>query len=307
MAVKRGSQHRAVGILEASYGVTPATPAMKELLLTRLRPGKGIGAIRSGQIRTHPFTDKMMRGRGTQDLEFGGELQHANYDDFLQMLAGQAWASNVLKIGDGLVGMTVESQSGGSPALFDQYTGYYINRCEVSISATEDAPIGVTFGGSAQTSELDATTTLATSVVPAAEKLPFVYGDGSVSIGGTSRAVTACTFRVERTVDPIRVIGSYSDYEQVPGDVVITGTLTIPYENATDSARLEGFTDAAIVLRTANVGGAVYLDWALHNAKYVSMSRPVDGRGARMQDIEFEAYYNTAQATGLTITRTAVV
>lgn len=302
MAVKRGSQHRLGIILEVIYGTTPATPALVEVPITRLRKNVSMGAIRSGQIRSHPFLDRLLPGAKSQDLEIGGELQPGNYDIFLQMLAGQAWAANILKMTDALIGATLESRMSGGTALYDQFTGAFVNRIEFSVSAEDDAPVGITVGMAALTSELDATVSLATTTPAATDVDPFTYIGGLTEIDGDPRPVTSITFRAERAVDPLRVIGSNVAREMVPGDFTLTGSLTVPLEDAIDSAILESFVSVPIHLR---LGSVVYLDFLIHLAKYLSLGRSVEGRGALMQEIEFEAHYDSVAATVMTITRSA--
>lgn len=300
--VKRGSQHRLGIILETVYGTTPATPAMVELPITRLRKNKSMGAIRSAQIRSHPFLDRMLPGARTQDLEVGAELQPQNHDVLLQMLAGQAWASDKLKIGDALLGATLESRSGPAPLLYDQFIGAFVNRFEITISAEEDAPVGVTFGMGALTSELDATTSLATTNPDPADVDPFTYIEGLTELNGVARPVTSITFRAERTVDPLRVIGSADPRENVPGDFNVTGSITTPFEDGVESGILEAFTTVPIHVR---VGSTAYLDFLIPSVKYMSLGRSVEGRGALMQEIEFEAIYNRTEGTVLVIERSA--
>lgn len=305
MPVKRGSQHRLGLVLETIYATTPATPALKEIPIVRLRKNKSMGAIRSAQIRSHPFIDRMLPGRKTQDLEVQVEMQHGNYDDMLQMLAGQAWATNILKLGDGLIGASMESRMSGGTALHDQFVGAFVNRAEFSMSADEEAPVTATFGFGALTSELDSTTSLATTTPAAADKTPFVYTDGLVEINSVNRPVTSISFRCERAVEPLRVIGSANDREMVPGDFTLTGSLTAPIEDGIESAQLESFATVPIHLRMNEPGGTVYVDFLIHNVKLTTVGRSVEGRGALMQEFEFEAFYNLAQATIMTITRTA--
>lgn len=303
MAVKRGSQHRLGIILEAVYGTTPATPALAEVPITRLRKNVSMGAIRSGQIRSHPFLDRLLPGAKTQDLEIGAELQYGNYDIFLQMLAGQAWTADVLKMGDALLGATMESRMSGGTVLYDQFTGAFVNRIEFSISAEDDAPVGMTIGMAALTSELDALVSLATTTPAAADVDPFVYTNGLTEIDGVARPVTSITFRAERAVDPLRVIGSNQAREFVPGDFTLTGSLTAPLEDAIESAILESFESVPIHLRLNQPGGLIYIDFLIHLAKYISLGRSIEGRGALMQEIEFEAIYSLAESTVMTITR----
>lgn len=302
MAVKRGSQHRLGIILEAVYGTTPATPALTEVPITRLRKNVAMGAIRSGQIRAHPFLDRIIPGAKTQDLEIGAELQAGNFDIFLQLLAGQAWSANVLKMADALLGATLESRMSGGTVLYDQFTGAFVNRIEFSISAEDDAPVGITIGMAALTSELDATVSLATTTPASADTDPFTYIDGLTEIDGVPRPVTSITFRAERTVDPLRVIGSSQAREMVPGDFTLSGSLVVPLEDAVDSTILESFESVPIHVR---LGSTVYVDFLIHLAKYLSLGRSVEGRGALMQEIEFEAHYDATAQTVMTITRSA--
>lgn len=303
MPVKRGSQHRLGAILEATFGTTPATPALAEVPLTRLRKNVSMGAIRSAQIRSHPFVDRLLPGAKTQDLEIGGELQYGNYDILLQLLAGQPWATNVLKMSDALLSATMESRMSPATILYDQFTGVFVNRAEFSISAEEDAPVGVTFGLAALTSELDATVSLASTTPAAADRNPYVYNNGVTEIATVARPITSITFRCERTVDPLRVIGTNVTREFVPGDFTLTGSLTVPLEDAVESTRLEAFTSAPIHLRLNE--GTSFIDFLIHQAKYTTMGRSVEGRGALFQEIEFEAHYDSTAATILTITRSA--
>lgn len=302
MGVKRGSQHRLGIVLETTYGTTPATPALVELPIVRVRKNKSMGAIRSGQIRSHPFLDRMLPGARTQDLEVGAELQPKNHDILLQMLAGQPWAANVLKVTDALLGATIESKNGPAPVLYDQFTGAFVNRFEITISAEEDAPVGVTFGFGALTSELDSTTSLATTTPAAIDVDPFTYIQGATELNGVTRPVTSITFRAERTVDPLRVIGSADARENVPGDFVVTGSITTPFEDGVESGILEAFTTVPIHVR---VGSTAFLDFLIPAVKYMSLGRSVEGRGALMQEIEFEAIYDSVSGTVLVITRSA--
>ncbi|AKU43438.1 tail subunit [Caulobacter phage Sansa] len=303
MPVKRGSQHRLLAIKETVYGTTPATPTMLEILLTRLRVNKQMGVTRSGTIRQHPFVDRMLPGRKTQDLEIGMELQTNNMDLLFEMLAAKTFSTDVLKMGDGLTSMTLESQAQVGAGLFDHFLGAFVNRMEISFSANEDAAIAVTIGFGALSSELDATATLATAVTEAVDVDPLVFFDSVVNIAGVARPVTALTIRAERTVEPLWVGGSYLPRENVPGDFTLSGSLTIPYEDAVESARLEGFVDADLEVVCLSASGDTGITFAVPKLKYMSMGKEVAGRGARYQEIDYEAYYDRTEQTVLVITR----
>lgn len=303
MPVKRGSQHRLVAIREVTYGTTPATPVGVEIPLTRLRVNKQMGVVRSAQIRQHPFVDRMLPGRKTQDLEIGAELQVENLDILIELLCGAAFATNSVKMVDALKGMTLESQAQVGAGLFDQFIGAFVNRGELTFNASEDAAIGVTFGLGALLSELDAPATIFTSVTNAADRNPLIFMDTIITIAGVARPVSAMTIRAQRAVDPLWVGGSYQPREQVPGEVTLTGSITIPYEDDVESSRLEGFTNAVIVVPCLSQDGSTGITITMHKVNYLSMGKEVAGRVARTQEIDWEAVYSPADLTVMTITR----
>lgn len=300
MPIKRGSQHRLVAIPEVTFATTPATPAMKEVFITRLRKNKSKGSMRSGQLRQHPFVSNLMPGMDTQEVEIGTELQPGNHDDFLQALLGGTWTANVLKAADSLKSMALESQHA---PLYDLFNGWVITRGEFAFNANDDTPIGVTYAGQAVISDIDAAASVADSVVAGTEVDPFVWSDASVEINDVSVPISAITFRIERTVDAFRVLNSRTPREYVPGDVVLTGSFSVPYEDNVQSTAFEAFSDAKIEILAESYDGSKSFTFLIPKVKRTTMNKPVEGRGALVLDFDFEAYYDSVTQTILQITR----
>lgn len=300
MPIKRGSQHRLVTIPEVSFGVTPATPVMKEVPITRLRKGKAMGSMRSGQLRQHPFVSNLMPGMNTQDVEIGTELQPGNHDAFLEALLGGTWTANVLKAADSLKSSVLESQHA---PLYDLFNGWVITRGEFAFNANDDTPIAVTYAGMAIASDYDAAATVATSVTAATDVYPFVWADASVEVNDVATPISSITFRLERTVDAFRVLNSRTPREYVPGDVVLTGSFTVPYEDNVQSTALEAFEDAKIEILAESYNASKSFTFLIPRTKRINMNKPVEGRGALVMDFDFEAYYDPTTQTILQITR----
>lgn len=300
MAIKRGSQHRLVAIAETVFGVTPATPVMKEVPITRLRKGKSMGSMRSGQLRQHPFVSNLMPGMNTQEVEIGTELQPVAHDDIMEALLGGTWATNTIKAADNLKSMALESQHA---PLYDLFNGWVLSRGEWAFNANDDTPIAVTYAGMAISSDYDAAATVATSVTAAGNPDPFVWADASVEINDVALPISSITFRLERTIDPFRVLNSRTPKEYVPGEVVLTGSFSVPYEDNVQSTALEAFADAKIEILAESFDGLKSYLFLIPKVKRTNMNKPVEGRGALVLDFDFEAYYDSTSQTILQITR----
>jgi hypothetical protein len=93
MATSRGSKQKLKLIKEVAYGTTPATPTMLEIPINNLTPTVSVNLAKSGQIRTHPFVDRLMQGPQSQTVEIDTELQDANHDALLELLMGADFAA----------------------------------------------------------------------------------------------------------------------------------------------------------------------------------------------------------------------
>lgn len=302
MSAARGSKHVLRMIKEVTYGTTPATPTMFEIPFNTFNKDVAVGMIRSGQIRAHPFVDRLIKGPETNDLTLNTELQDDTHDLLLEGLCGAAFASNVVKVTDALVGSTFESEH-LAPHLFDTFTGACINRGEFVFSAQPDSVIQANYGLMCQAGQLDQTATIATASTAPPDSDPFVFTEATVTIGGSARPVTALTFTLQRTINPLWVLGSVIPREYVPSDVTLTGQITIPLEDATESARLKGFTAAALV--AACTKGADSRTFTMPKINYAKMGRQIQNRGVILQAIDFEAKFDSASNTVMSIGRSA--
>lgn len=302
MATGRGSKQKLKIIKESVFGTTPAMPTMLELPINVLNKDVAINLIRSGQIRTHPFVDRLMQGAQQNDLEINTELQGDTHDVLLELLCGAAWSSNVVKATDALVGSTIESEH-NDLTLFDQFTGCCVRRGEFNFPAQADGVVTVNYGLMAKGGLLDEPATIATAVTAAGTPDPFVFHEATVEINAAERPVTSLSFTLERQVDPLYILGARQPDEYIPSDFTLTGTISIPLRDDTESAMLLGFTDAAI--NVACVKGSESRTFDIFKANYAGMGRRIQGRGAIIQEIRFEAKYSLSDTSIFKITRSA--
>lgn len=299
----RGSTNKIAAIKESVFGTTPATPVGLEVPIVNYQPKDSQTPMKSAQIRTHPFVDRILQGRFMHELGIDWELQPANQDFLLETWFGSAIATKTMKILDALKSVTLESNVGGGSSLFNQYVGFYLGKLSLSCSATDTTPIKITASGVAKTATLDAGATVFTSVTAAANNDPYVFGDATLTVNATATDVVTGNVDFERQVDPLMVWGNRNPREFVPSDVTASGTLTIPYDAGTQGGLVSNWTTCALVMKFASAtGSSTFRQFTIPSTKFESLGRQVSNRGVILQEINYEAFYDSASTTICTLT-----
>jgi hypothetical protein len=304
MAAARGSKQAIKVIKEVTFGTTPATPTMIEIPVVSSKRDQAIGLVESGQIRTHPFIDRFIKGVQKNDIDIVTEMQDDTHDVLLELLAGDVFTANTLKLKDVLSSFSGE-WGATDLTLFDQFTGCCVRRAEFGFQAAEDAKVTATYGVMAKSGSLDAVTSLATTTTPAPNVDPFGFADATVTIGGSARPVTAGSITVERQIDPLYVLGQRTARDYIPSTVTVSGSITVPYEDALESARLSAFAAIPLVFKAGDNGATNFRQFTIPGAYYESMGRSLQNRGVLLQEINWRARYDSASGTVMSITRSA--
>lgn len=307
VAVRRGSTAQVTVIKEVTAGTTPSTPTMLEMPLNSFTPRHTNNAILSNQIRGHPFRDKMAKGRQIHEFGIEFELQGAVHDVLLETMFGGVITSKALAFADALKSLTIEEKV--ATGAFNQFTYGCFSSMSITAAAGETTPIKISLNGMARAATLDAASTLATAVTAAADVDPFTFVGGAVTIAATSTPVGSATLNFERQVDPLMLLGSSLPREYVPGEVQVTGTTTVPYDDtgagsgATQSTLFTNFTDAAQVYKFSDdpTTPTVYRQFTFPKTRYMGLGRSLSDRGMRMQEINWEARYDSTSTTVCTM------
>lgn len=302
MPANRGSTQALYGIKEVTYGTTPSTPTLFEIPINTYTPRHSHEALRSDQKRAHPFLDRLLAGRAMHEIGVEFELQAANHDLILETVFGSVIASKAMKYLDVLKGMTLEDRVGGGSSLFNQFSGSYFNRLEVACSANDTTPVKCTVAGMARVGTLDAGATLATAVTAAADNDPYSFIDSDLTIAGTSYPVVSGSFVLERQVDPLKLWGNQAPREYVPGAVAGSGTIVIPYDDASVSTLWSAFANSALVYNLGAPAAATFRKFTFHRTRPTTLGRPYQGRGVVLQELGWEALYSPSDTTICTLT-----
>lgn len=300
-AVARGSKQKQVIIPEVTFGVTPTTPVMIEMPIVDITRNHALDSLKSGAIRSHPFVDQISEGMFTHTVDLDFELQDATHDLLLQAMFGSTITAKAMKVADALSSLSLEAQA-TDRSLFDQFSGMYFEKMDFSVAASDKAPIKIKLSGGAKVCTIDASSTIATSVTAAPDNAPFVFGDATLTIGGVATPVTTTNFSLARTINPLNLIGTRLTDQFVPDAVTLTGQITVPLESNVQSGFFTGFTDAPLVINCTSLDGTQHRTFTIPKTKFNKLGRQVQNRGAILQTIDWEAYYDLTSATIMTLT-----
>lgn len=305
MAAQRGSTSKVTAVKEVTAGTTPATPTMIELPVVSFTPNTQNTVISSNQIRAHPFKDQLINGRLMHDFGMEIELAGATHDMLLETFLGGAITSKALKFLDALKSLTLEETV--NTGVFNQWTYGCFSAMSVASSASDTSPVKITFTGMARSGTLDAASTLATAVTAAPGTVPYIFVGGSATLGGNVTPIASGTLNFTRQIDPLMLLGSRLPREFVPGACDLTGSMVIPYDDtdfglgSTISANTVGFSDVSQVWKYADEAGTNFRNFTIPKTKFSSLGRSLNARGMRMQDVNFEAVYDSSSTTIATL------
>lgn len=303
MPINRGSTHGLYAVKEVTYGVTPSTPTLLQMPFDTFDMQTAHTVLRSNQIRSTPYLDRVLAGMSTQALTLTAEMQAATHDMLLETVFGSVFASGSMKHVDVLKSLTLESRTQVSAGLFNQFSGSYLNRLDVSASASDTAPVAMTFAGMAKAGALDQSATLATANTAAGQPDPYIFADATLKIATVAQPIMSGSFTIDRTVDPLMLWGSRLPREYIPGAVTATGSVTVPYDDATISAMWTAFADAQLDFTFADAAASSSLKFTFPRTRFTTLGRKIDTRGGLFQVLNFEAMYDLSSATVCTITK----
>ena len=302
MTTATGARHSAAYIAEATYGTTPATPALKNIRHTSCSLGMDKSTFESAELREDRQIAHMRHGTKQIAGDIGMELSYGTFDDFLEALMGGTWTADVLLAGTTRRSFTIERKFANlAIPEWHRFTGQEVN--SLSLSITPDAMVTGTFNFVGKDQSIG-TAIIAGATYPAATTTaPFDAFTGVINEGGASIGiVTAIDLTIENGLSPLFVIGSDTTERPGIGKSRITGTVTAFFESKTLLEKFINETDSSIDLTLTD--GTSSLKFDMNTIKYTGGKPDVDGEGEITIALPFTALYTVGDLSQMVITRT---
>lgn len=306
------SQTQIAYVKEATYGVTPASPAFKKFRTTSipsLAPNNQF--ISSDEIRSDRNVPNVVASGQSVAFDLPIEFSYASFEDMLQAFMGNTWAGNVLKNGTALTSFTFENKFVTNNGLrYDRAKGIVVNTFALNLSANGKAE--GSFGMMGQKSE-SASAALASSTY--AEPLTtdfFTANDNfAISLSGIgSLSVMSVSLSGTNNVRMIPVAGSkYSDGMGL-GRFEITGSLQTYFKDSAlyDAylAAIQNGTYFALTLTFTDPAAGSYAI-LLPKVKLTNASKPGGANNTDvMASFDFSAVVDATAGCAMQVTRTPV-
>ena len=295
-----GSGHTLSYVQETTFGTTPSTPDMHSLRhLTgfSLKPTKN--TFQSEELGNNGQIADLRHGPLQCSGDMPVEMIYGEYDDMLAALLRGTWSTDVLKVGTAFPSFSLESFLKTSE--YELFTGMIVNSLSLDVPA--EGVVKGTFGLLAKGVTL-ATSTEDASPTASVAWSPFDSFTGAISEGGSPIAtVTSLKLDIQNNASMKNVVGSNTPQTKSRGKFTVTGSMSCFYQDKTLLQKFLNETESDLTLVLEDLDGNT-LTIDLPRIKYTGASKDI-GEEEIMQELPFQALYDSSDATTITITRAA--
>jgi hypothetical protein len=145
MSIANGAQHSTHFVAEATYGVTPATPAWKPFPHTGNSLALTKDGLESEKLRGDRQVEDFRHGNRSIGGDIPAELEYGSLDDIIQAVMCGTWNTNVLKSGVTRRSFSIERKFADlTVPEYHRYSGCEFNSMAISVSP--NAIVSATFG-----------------------------------------------------------------------------------------------------------------------------------------------------------------
>lgn len=306
--MSNGNRHTMYYVPEASYGVTPLTPAFKYLRHNTTTLAQAKNTLQSAEIRPNRQIVDFRMGTGQAGGNVVSELAYGDFDDALEALFMGTWTDDVLKIGNTRRSFSMlrrfEDMDAAAPnnKKVQRFYGMEFNTMDLQV--TTEAIVQMTMGMVGKGMELSATNPVGATIGNPGTNLAMDSFTGVITENGVDIAViTEIALKLENGIEPRYVVGSRDSIRPSSQKATVTGTITAFFE---DSYLLEKFineetSDIEFTLMDGINGNG--LKFSIPRVKYTGGQTDVSGDGAITIPMPFQATYDPTTDTTLSITR----
>jgi len=300
------SETRLAYIAETAYGTTPSSPTWQELRFNSESLVPNIENVQSDEIRSDRNVSDLIQVGSSAGGDINFELSYGTFDDFLESLMYSTWDSNVLVNGTTEKSFTLEKTfEMGATDQYHRFTGAICNTLSLSL-ATRSIVTGnfgfVAAGASSAQAEI------ASSTYTGVNSNPVINASSnfaSLALAGvTGPEATAININITNNITSEDVLGSLDARGQTAGQFVVTGDITLYFEN---EELYELFLAGTASSLSFEVGGASTLKYAfdIANLKFNDVSVVAGGNNQPLLvEASFTGIYDSDISGAIEITRT---
>lgn len=301
MPFAQGSRTQLAYVAESTYGTTPGTPAMAEVLFNTHSLDLSKTRVQSAQITPDRMPRIDRHGQRTVSGDIVVEMRPADYDWLLEGALFGSFSTNVLNTGTTIKSFTIEDGA-LDITQYRAFSGCMVNTMQMSIAPNQmtTATFGIIGRNMAQsTSPLDATLTAASA------NEPFDSYSGTISEGGSTIAyVNSLDFTLNNNLNPAFVLGSTTTPQMEFGMSSLEGTMTVYYQDAALVTKFLNETESSLsIVLDDRVAGLNYT-LLMPRIKINGAAVPVANPQSRLMTIPFVALRDSSTGTQLRVTRT---
>ena len=303
MAIASGSRHRLAAIAEVTYGTTPTTPAFSTLRHNSCNIGLSKDAVESEEIRGDRQITCFRHGNKSVGGDIEGELVYGEYDSLIEAALCGTWNTDVLKAGTTRRSFTVE-RTFQDITQFMRYTGCEVNT--MSISIAPNSMIGVSFGFIGKDQSIAQTAIASSTYSTLTDTCQFDSFTATINEGGSPIAlVTEMEVTLENGIEPQFVVGSSTTLRPSIGRCNVTGSITVYLEDQAMLTKFQNETESSLDITMTDPDGNTF-QIEIPKLKYNSGQPDVSGEGSVTVSMDFQAIYDSVDASNIVITRNPV-
>lgn len=299
MAHSSGAKTYLAYVAEATWGTTPATPTMKCVPFKTFSLKPVMETYSSAQMNPNRQKQILALGVLSSSAELSSEFVPQIYDDFMASVFCSNWTYDVLKIGVTDSFFTLEE---GHNDILAYHTGKGMLATKFSLSCKPGfVECGFSFLGK---SFSVAATSGATSLTDVPDDDSVVTMTAVLSEGGTPIAtITSLDFTLENALDLGKPCNAATASGFAVGMASLKGKLTAYFENDTMMSKFLAGTPTSITVQVGDDALGGQYTFEMLNVRYTGADTPVDKEGLLAVALDFEALYDDATDSVITVTR----
>lgn len=296
-----GSNTKTQGIVEVTWGVTPATPTMLVLPVESNTLGLQKGVLTDNTLRSDRNGGDVRPGAKTISGDLKFNYRRGDFDNLLANLFQSAWDTNVLKNGKSPSSMSIET-GWTDINQYSTFTGLQVDKMSISVKPNSLIPVTMSLVGKSQSAMSG--TTAATTSTAASTNEPFDSFTGSMKEGGSSIAtITSLDINFSNNLDPVEVIFADTIAGLASGNFTVEGTLTAQFLDATLYNKFVNSTSSNLEFTLTDAASKSHT-FAFPKIVYTSGDINPSDPGQQDITLKFNVQYDSTLGAKCSITRT---